>query len=369
MRGASAGLAAAAVLLTAACGQKVVVGVVLPESGENKVYGSSLKAGITLAFDDAIAKQSPVGIEAHYRDSLSHPEYAAKEAQELYKSGALVVIGGATSAEAKAMIPEAEKAQALLISPSASEPGLAATSNLFFRVVPSDEFEAKVAAKFLATQKKVHTVMVLFEKGLYADGLVPVFTSEFEKAGGKITGQLSVGPMDWDKAVADAIPAQKPDAIFVCAYAEEILASLGVIRNAHFPGVVCVTSSFDTGDVVKRAGALANGVFVSKVGVDFDSQQEPIRSFVKRFKLANRGATPDLFAAYGFDAATAALDALRDPPPKNVNDLLVRLMSLGDKQGVTGKFVFDKVGNITHYPRMHVIKDGRFEDCDTAPLS
>ena len=44
-------------------------------------------------------------------------------------------------------------------------------------------------------------------------------------------------------------------------------------------------------------------------------------------------------------------------------------MSLGDRQGVTGKLVFDKVGNIDHHPRMHVIKDGKFVDIDTAPLS
>ena len=366
MRRASVGLVALAVLLTAACGHKLIVGVVLPETGVNKDYGASLKAGIKLALDDAVAKQSPPGIEARYRDSLSHPEYAAKEAQELFKAGALIVIGGATSAEAKAMIPEAETAKELMISPSASEPALAASSNLFFRVVPSDEFEGTTAAQFLVTQKKARSVLIMFEKGLYSEGMLPFFTAEFTRLGGKITGQLPIGPTDWDKAVADALPAQKPDAVFICAYAEEILASLTVIRNAGFAGPICATSSFDSGDVVRRAGAVAEGVFVPKVRVDFESQQEPIKSFVARFKAANKGAAPDLFAAYGFDAAMVALYALQGPPPKDVNDLLVRVMSLGDKMGVTGKLVFDKVGNIEHRPRMHVIKGGKFEDCDTS---
>jgi len=370
MRRLSVVLLALGTLLAAGCGSgKLVVGVVLPETGENKVYGASLKSGIKLALDEAIARKMPEGLEAHYRDSLSHPEYAAKETQELFKSGALVVIGGATSAEAKAMIPEAAQANAIIISPSASEPGLAATSNLFFRVVPSDEFEATVAADFLVRQKKAKTIMVLSEKGLYSEGLLPVFTAEVSKLGAKIASQLPIGPMDWDKPVAEALATTKPDAVFICAYAEEILATLRVVHDAKYKGTVCATSAIDSGNVVKRAAEAAEGVFVPLVRLDFESQKDPIRTFVRRFKAAYGGARPDLFAAYGYDAALVAIYALEGRPPQGTNEMLVRIMSLGDRLGVTGKLVFDKVGNIDHQPRMHVIKDGTFEDIDPTPLS
>ena len=83
MRRLSIVVLAVGALVTAACGgQKLMVGVVLPDSGINKEYGASLQAGIKLALDDAVARQAPPGIEAQYRDSLSHPEYAAKEAAE-----------------------------------------------------------------------------------------------------------------------------------------------------------------------------------------------------------------------------------------------------------------------------------------------
>ena len=316
MRRSTVAVLVAGTIMAAACGSgKLIVGVVLPETGENKGYGASLKCGIKLALDEAIARQAPKGLEAHYRDSLSHPEYAAKEAQELFKSGALIVIGGATSSEAKAMIPEAEHANAIIISPSASEPGLAASSNLFFRVVPSDEFEATVAADFLVTQKKAKSIMVLFEKGLYSDGLLPVFTAEVNRLGAKIGTQLPIGPMDWDKPVAEALGATKPDAVFICAYAEEILATLRVIHDAKYAGVACATSAIDSANVVQRAGAAAEGVYVPLVRLDFDSQKDPIRTFVRRFKAANGGAMPDLFAAYGYDAALVAIYALEGGHP------------------------------------------------------
>ena len=370
MKWVPVGLLVLGTLLTMACeGGKLMVGVVLPQTGVNKGYGASLQAGIKLALDDAVARNSPPGIEAQYRDSLSHPEYAAKEASELFKAGALIVIGGATTPEAMAMIPEAEKATRVIISPSASKPGLAETSNLFFRTVPSDDFEAEVAADFLVTQKKAKTILVLFQQGLYSEGLLPVFTAKVANLGGKITDKLPIGPTDWDKAIGEALAASKPDAIFICAYSEETLAALGMVRNAKFGGSVCTTSAFDAANSVKRAGAAAEGVFVPLVRLDIGSQQEPMKSFVARFKAANKGAAPDLFAAYGYDAALAALYALEGSPPKEASELLVRLMSLGGRQGVTGKLAFDKSGNIAHHPRMHVIRNGNFEDCDPSPTS
>jgi len=369
MRRVSIVVALAALLAGGCGGPKLMVGVVLPTSGVHKGYGASLMAGIKVALDDAVAKQSPPGIEAQYRDSLSNPEYAAKEANELFKAGALIIIGGATTAEAMSMIPEAEAAKRVIISPSASKPGLAESSNLFFRTVPSDDFEAAAAADFLVGTRKAKTVLVLFQQGLYSEGLLPVFTAEVGKLGAKLMEKLPIGPTDWDKGITDFLAANKPDAIFICAYGEETLATLGVVRAAKYEGSICATSAFVTGDVVKRAGAPAEGLYVPFVRLDLDSQQEPMKSFVKRFRAANNGASPDLYAAYGYDAALTALYALQGPPPKDASELLVRLMSLGDKQGVTGKLAFDKSGNIAHRPRMHVIKGGKLEDCDPSPAS
>jgi branched-chain amino acid transport system substrate-binding protein len=370
MKRVAVGLLVVGALLSVSCGsRKLVVGVMLPETGINKGYGASLKSGIKVALDDAVAKQSPKGIEARYRDSASRPEYAQKETSDLFKAGALIVIGGATSSEAKFMIPEAEKAKAVIISPSASEPGLAASSNLFFRVVPSDDVEGIVAANFLVTQRKARTILVLFQEGVYAEGMLPVFSNEFVKLGAKITGKLRIGPTDWDKPIGEALSTGKPDAVFICAYAEESLAALEVIRSAKYPGTVCATSAMVRADVIRRAGALAEGVFVPMVGYDPDSQQEPTKSFVQRYKVANNGVAPDLYAAYGYDAGMAALYALQGPPPEDTTQLLQRLMSLADKRGVTGKLAFDSGGDIANRPRIHCIRSGKLEDCDPSPAS
>jgi len=222
-----------------------------------------------------------------------------------------------------------------------------------------------VAADFIVAKRKAKSILILFQKGAYAEGMLPVFSGEVTKLGGKIAGQLPIGPTDWDKAIADALTAQKPDAIFICAWGEETLATLTVLRNARFSGTICATSAISTSDVLRRASQLAEGVFVPTIALDLESPKEPIASFAKRYKAANKGAKPDLFAAYGYDAAMTALAALQDPQPKDTNDLLQRLMKLGDHQGLTGPLSFDSVGNTTHRPRMHCVRSGKLEDCDS----
>ena len=75
MRRASVGtlMLLGAGLLAGCGGPRLMVGVVLPESGVNRGYGASILAGVRLAFDQAIVNGSPKGFEAQYRDSLSHP--------------------------------------------------------------------------------------------------------------------------------------------------------------------------------------------------------------------------------------------------------------------------------------------------------
>jgi branched-chain amino acid transport system substrate-binding protein len=363
-------LLAIGALVIGSCGtKKIIVGVVMPETGVDRGYGQSLEAGIKVSFDDAVAKQSPPGFQARYRDTLSHPEYAAKEAGDLFKEGAWIIVGGATSSEAKAMIPEAEKAQRVIISPSASEPGLAASSNLFFRVYPSDDIEGAVAASFLVTHRKAASLFVLYGAGPYGEGMARVMNDEVAKLGGKIKKQLPIGPTDWDKPIGDALKTEKPDAVFICAYADETLAALSVVRAAGYPGIVCATSAMATGDAIKRAGALAEGVFLPIIRVDLHSQAPTVKSFVDKYKAAHAGAEPDMFAAYGYDAATVALGALKDGAPQNTPELLQRIMSMTNVQGVTGKLGFDEAGNTINRPHIYCIKGGDFEDCDPWPLS
>ena len=361
----------AALLLAGGCGQKkLLIGVVLPETGDSSPYGTSLKTGVKLAFDAAMAAhEAPAGLEVVYRDSASSSTLAASQAQALFNQGAVIVIGGATSAEGRAMIPAAEKTGGVILSPSASAPGLAASSNLFFRVFPSDSLEGARAAKYVVVDRKLKKVLIVQEDNPYTHGLLPVFTTELKKLGGEVVGTVTIGRDGWEKELKDALAGIKPEALYVCGYGEAILQGLLEIRGLEYPGLVLTTSAIATVDLVWRGGRLVEGVTFPATGIDFTSQQEPMKSFVARYRDANNNLTPDLYAAHGYDSALVALFALEGPPLQGKTDLLERLLEFSGRVGVTGPLSFDSEGNAKYRLRMQCVRGGKVEDCDPEPRS
>lgn len=347
----------------AGCEKKLMIGVVLPESGEAAIYGAPIKTGVKLAFEEAKAKQVlPPGLVVEYRDSGSVPEKAASLAKDLYREGALAVIGGATTAEAEKMIPIANKMQRVLLSPSASAPHLARESVYFFRVYPSDELEGRKAASFLVTLGK-RRVMVVQEQNAYAKGLVRVFNSQLESGGGKVVETVLYDQPGWPQKLLDGLVARRPEAVYLSGYGEAILQVLGVVRRSGFSGVVVTTSAINTATLLQRGGKLLEGVFFPLAGINLASTQEPTQSFVQRYHEVYN-LLPDTYAAHGYDAALAIIYALKGQPPRTGRDLQLRLKGIGEKRGVTGPLAFDDFGNIKHFPRMYWVHEGKFEDYD-----
>lgn len=181
-----------------ACSKRLLVGVVLPESGDAAVYAASLKEGIALAFDEAqAAATAPTSLEVRYLDSGSDPARAVSAAESLYDEGAVLIIGGATSLEAKAMIPLADTWGRVLLSPSASAPELSRQSVFFFRVFPSDELEGVKAADLLVHTRGARTVLILEEDNTYTRGLLRVFMGELKNQGGRVIASVRVGDPEW----------------------------------------------------------------------------------------------------------------------------------------------------------------------------
>ncbi|NWG00259.1 MAG: ABC transporter substrate-binding protein [Thermoanaerobaculaceae bacterium] len=352
-------------LAAGACSRKLVVGVVLPETGEMAAYGASVKSGVKLAFDDAIAaKTAPPGLIVEYRDSGSDPTRAASALEALYSAGAPVVIGGATTAEAKVMIPIAARRERVLLSPSASAPDLARVSVFFFRTFPSDDLEGVKAADLFTLTKNVRVVAILQEDNPYTRGLLPVFMGQFRTSGGTVVGSVAIGEPGWERQTADTLASYQPKGVYICGYGEAIVAALKVLRQVGYTGVICTTSAISSASVLKEAGKLAEGVYFPLAAFDPTAQQEPIRRFVTRYHEVYK-LVPDIYAAHGYDAALAVLYALKASRTPTGKEVQLRLKGLSEMRGVTGPLAFDDFGNIKHYLRNYWIHDGKVEDYDS----
>jgi branched-chain amino acid transport system substrate-binding protein len=349
-------------LLVAGCGTKPIVGVLLPTTGDASAYGESIESGIRLALSEARGKQLlPKGFEVVWADSGSNPARAIAELEKLARDrGVHFVIGGATSAEAQAMLPVLEQLEVLCLSPSASAPGLAQQSRLFYRIYPSDELEGHTAAKFLFERLGQSRVVLYEGNSEYVQGIEPEFRKQFEEAlGGSVVAVVDLADPGWTQASASALAGTGAEAVYVVGYAEQTLDVLKHLDERGFSGRVVTTSAFYSSRVIREAGALAEDILFPLPPFDRTSDKEPVLGFVNHYMDTYERA-PDVFAAHGYDAMRYAIEVMRLAKPPQLQEIR-RAMQFGvtEFMGVTGPILFDDYGDVKHYPKMFIVKGGQ----------
>ena len=344
------------------CGGKPIVGVILPTTGAAASYGESIESGIRLALSDARERgELPTGFEVLWADTGSDPSRAVAEFRTMAEErGVKLVIGGATSAEAMALIPELDDIEVVCLSPSASAPGLAQQSRLFFRIYPSDELEGHTAANFLFERLGKQDVMLFTGDTEYTRGIKPEFLKQYqENLGGTVVADVALTEEGWRQAAAEILGRENVEAVYSIGYAEEILSVVQYLFEQGFEGRIVTTSAFYSGQVIREAGEAAEGVLFPLPPFDRTSEKEPVLSFVNRYMDTYERA-PDVFAAHGFDAMGLTIQVMNlASPPETLEILKALNFGVSEFMGVTGPILFDDYGDVKHYPMMFIVNEGQ----------
>ncbi len=348
--------------LLSGCSSKPVVGIILPTTGAAAAYGQSIESGIRLALADARGRgEVPEGFEVLWADSGSQPGRAVAELRKMVtERDVKMVVGGATSAEAAAMIPVLDELEVVCLSPSASAPGLAQQSKYFFRIYPSDELEGHTAGTFVFERLDRRAIVIFSGDTEYTRGIKPEFLKQYEEAlGGTIVDDIELAGGDWTTRARRAISSSGVGAAYVIGYAGEILEVVRFLRDQGFTGRVVTTSAFYSGDAIRDAGPAAEGILFPLPPFDRTSEKEPVLSFVNRYMQTYQRA-PDVFAAHGYDAMGFTLKVFTMARPPETLEILKALnYGVAEYNGVTGPILFDDYGDVKHYPKMFIVNDGQ----------
>lgn len=360
--GLTIGALAVLCLVLVGCGSKPVVGVLLPTTGEAGTYGESIESGVRLAISDARDREElPVGFEVVWVDTESDPTLAVSELRRLVSErGVKMVIAGATSAEAQAIVEVLDELEVVCLSPTASTPGISRRSKLFFRLFPSDELEGQTAARFMFDRLGQPRAVVYSGGGDYATGIEPEFENQFVEArGGEIVARIDLDGGDW-RAESDAVvPASGVGAVYVIGYAQQILEVVLHLRETGYTGKIVTTSAFFNDRIIGEAGAAAEGILFPLPPFDRTSDKEPVLGFVNRYMDA-LGTAPDVFAAHGYDAMWLTIQVMNIAHPPDTNEIRKAFhFGMNELMGVTGPILFDDYGDVKHYPKMFIVKDGQ----------
>jgi branched-chain amino acid transport system substrate-binding protein len=350
-------------LVLAGCGNKPVIGVLLCSTGSASTYGASMERGIDLAIEQARADGSfPSGMGIVQADSTTDPEVAVTELTRLVSdNGADLIIAGVTSDEAKAMLPQLERLRILCISPSATAPQLTKESEYFYRVFTSDELEGRRAGRFLYEEKGHANVVIYTPASEQARGIEPHFRQSFETTmGGKVLGRVLINEANWENESADILAAHRPESAYVLGLADQ--TTLTVVRHLKergFEGTICVSSAFNSGELIVQNAELVEGIYFPQPAFDVTDERPIAQDFIKAYRDAYQ-RDPDIYAAHAYDAVRVAMAVLRTAPRLETSMLKKTIQfEIKEFPGVTGILQFDDFGDVHHNPVMFIIKDGQ----------
>jgi branched-chain amino acid transport system substrate-binding protein len=145
--------------------------------------------------------------------------------------GVQAIFGPTTSGRTEAVFEAIRDSAPVLITPSATSPGLTALDNatptdddpgLLWRTVPPDSLQGQTMALDMR-DRGVESVAVIVETGTYGDGLAAVFATAFTEMGGTIEGEILsfATPSAMSSAIVTAGNSDATEVLFISGLIED----------------------------------------------------------------------------------------------------------------------------------------------------
>ena len=206
-------------------GDELVIGTILPVTGDLAFLGPAEIGGSNLAVEDINAAGGVFGTDVVILQGDSGDtttDTASVEVDRLLAEGADAIIGAASSAVSLTVIDRITQAGVIQFSPANTSPDFTTydDNGLYFRTAPSDLLQGRVLANQVLDEGNA-TASVIFRQESYGTGLADAFQANFEGAGGIIDEFLAYAvDTDTFDAEIDALVAAGSDAIVVIGFAE-----------------------------------------------------------------------------------------------------------------------------------------------------
>lgn len=318
----------------------IKVGVILPLTGPASEIGNNILDGIMVAseyYDSISSKKLKIIVE----DSKLDAKQAMSSANKLITVDKVeAIIGLASSTEALAVAPICEKNKIVMISSTASTPLLSDAGDYIFRIYPSDVYDSKVLADYA---KNIKNVSILYLNNDFGVGLKNTFIENYSKSGGNISNIEAFLPDDTDfRTQLTKIKKTAPKGLFVIAIDMQYLNIVKQIRELGIKAQIFAPVTFDNPVLVERLGKAANGIVYSRPKYAETTNEQSLELKKRYEKL--RGGEPALLTALGFDTYALYYNTLAKTNfiPSAVKEQLYKM----ECQGVSGKIIFDKKGDI-----------------------
>ena len=338
-------------------------GVAGAQSGDLASYGLPTVKAAELVVAQYNAKGGINGkkIELLIEDDVCKPEVATNTATKLVTDGVHVVLGHICSGATKAALPIYKEAGVVVMSPSATNPGLTQSGDYpnFFRTIASDDAQAQTEVDFAINVIGAKKIAVIHDKGDYGKGLAE-FAKKFIEESGKAEVVLfegvTPGAVDYT-AIVQKIKRKGSDAVIFGGYHPEASKIVSMMRKKRMNTTFISDDGVKDDTFIKVAGKNAEGVYAS--GPNDNSANPLSTAAIDAHKKAYK-EDPGAFYENAYSAALALLNAIEKA---GSTDMAAVVKALQTEKVATpvGNIHFDAKGDAVGVGfAMYVVKDGAY---------
>lgn len=373
-------MAAALVLCMVGCGNTnapaandgdtdtvLYLGGIGPLTGDYANYGTSNRNGAQIAVDEINAAGGVNGFTftLDFQDSQGDPDSAVSAYGKLMDNGMDVSLGGTFSGETQSIVAAAKEDSILVLTATASSKACIEGNDCAFRVCFNDPQQGTASADYIADNALATKVAVFYASDVdYSVGLYETFKAECEVKGIEIVEvQTFTDSTNTDFSTQiNAIQSSGAELVFMPIYAAEA-ANFMTQANGKLDSCVFFGCDGLDGILTKVSDPAQVEGLMMLTPFAADSTAENVQAFVAAYQTAYN-ATPDQFAADGYDAIYAIKAALEKTgvTPETKDDTfdaqMVAAMTAITVDGVTGTMTWTADGETSKAAEAMVIRDG-----------
>lgn len=329
----------------------IKVGVLAAFTGGSSSMGYGIMKGVQLAKKHLGAS----AIEIVQADSQCDPNMAREAMKRLLEQKVVAVIGDGCSSASVAVLPQANNSRVVMMSPSASSTALSIQNDYFFRVIPSDNFQAGYMAEAMLA-RGIKKAAVFYTNEPYGANMNVAFQEKYQSLGGHVVATAYGEPDDIElTAQMKLLKDAKPEGIFIAP--NSAVSATAAVRMARQVGI---TSPLFGADIFYDQTIISNAPAATD-GLTITSFPTGSSSF-KQMLLNEYKVDEQLYAApQAYDAFEAIYRAVQGGA--GTGEAIKNALASVRFDGVSTYIEFDQNGEVPgkeyNYDVLQ-IKDGKF---------
>ncbi|MGI6643590.1 MAG: ABC transporter substrate-binding protein [Bacillota bacterium] len=342
-------------------GEKTIkIGMVGPLTGDYATYGNSVKNGIQVAIDEVNAQGGVQGYKLQLiaEDSKGDSTEAANAVQKLIDQDRVTAIVGAVlSGETATAAPIAQDSGVLMITPSATAPGIADIGDFIFRNVITDDIQSAQMAEYAVTTLGIKKFGILYANNDYGVALKDNFVQRAESMDAQVIGIESYLDGDEDFRAQLTKLGNDIEGLYIAGYYTEASKIAQQARRQGMNAQILGADGFFSEKLVELGGDSVEGAYFT-AGFYSGDESEAVRSFVETYKNAYK-SEPDMFAANAYDSMKIVAQALEQSGDDRakLKDVMATIL---DYPGITGVTSFTESGEALKEVIILRVEGGKF---------